>query len=225
MYCRETPSPEYQRLLAMYQGMHASGYDREVEGRKVPVRPEDAFPGDQLPKFIGPIKQLVEATGARTLIDYGAGKGKQYELSPIRDERGQEVARNIQELWGVRSITLFDPGVPSHDRLPAGPFDGLVTTDVLEHVPRDDVFWVVEEMIGLAERFVFANIACFPAIARLPDGTNAHVTVEHPRWWLGVFESAVRRKPQLKYILNCVGEGLLPDGTRRLMPVNFTRGL
>jgi hypothetical protein len=30
---------------------------------------------------------------------------------------------------------------------------------------------------------VFANIVCYPVLARLPKGENAHCTIKHHQWW------------------------------------------
>lgn len=195
--------------------MHTNGYKRVINGQEVDVEPEAAFPGDQLPHFIQSIKEMIDMTQAKTLLDYGCGKGKQYELGPVNDQNGNLVAHNIQGYWGVDTIHLYDPGVPKFDTYPTSEFDGVVSTDVLEHIPRDDVFWVAEELVARARKFVFVNIACYPALATLPDGTNAHVTVEHPRWWAGIFEAAALRKGGLKVRLACVGDGSHAIGAKR----------
>tara|TARA_R110000868_G_scaffold236306_1_gene490342 strand:- start:226 stop:894 length:669 start_codon:yes stop_codon:yes gene_type:complete len=217
MYTQQNPSQTYQRLVATYQGMHANGYKRMVDGREIDVAPEAAFPGDQLPHFAHTIKEMIDMTQAKTVLDYGCGKGTQYEKGPFKDDNGRAIARNIQNFWGVDSIHLYDPGVPKFATYPTAEFDGVVSTDVLEHIPREDVFWVADEMVARARKFLFVNIACYPAIATLPDGTNAHVTVEHPRWWAGVFESAALRKGGLKVRLVCAGDGSDNMASKRQM--------
>jgi hypothetical protein len=89
----------------------------------------------------------------------------------------------VADYWGVKSVKCFDPGVPEFAQLPSLPSDGVVCTDVLEHVPEEDIPWMLSELFRLAERFVFANIAAFPASKTLPNGWNAHVTVRPPSWW------------------------------------------
>jgi hypothetical protein len=61
--------------------------------------------------------------------------------------------------------------------LPEGRFDGVVCTDVLEHCPEEDLPWIVGELFGYARLFVFANVACYPAAKKLPNGENAHCTI------------------------------------------------
>lgn len=214
MFTQANPSPVYRELLTSYRSMHANGYTRMVDGKEITVTPDKAFPGDQLPHYLHPIKEMIVTTGARTLLDYGCGKGQQYKMGPLKDQNGRFMAKDVQDFWGVENIRLYDPGVPQYDAYPSEEFDGVISTDVLEHIPRDDVFWVVEEMVSRARKFIFANIACYPALALLPNGMNAHVTVEHPRWWAGLFESAARRKENLKIMLVCLGDATAADGAR-----------
>lgn len=222
MYSRDNPSPRYVELQDIYRRMHTQGYEVETETGVERIAGDDAFPGDQLPAYLEPIGQLIERTGSRTVLDYGCGKGRQYGPVEIKDGQGRVVATSVAELWGVDEIALYDPGVAEHAALPDGPFDGVVSTDVLEHIPRDDVFWVVDEVFARAARFVFANVACYPAKGRLLDGSNAHVTVEHPKWWLAVFEMAAARRPGVGFSLVCMGNEVKADGSVQLGQVTFS---
>jgi hypothetical protein len=71
----------------------------------------------------------------------------------------------------------------------------VVSTDVLEHCPEEDIGWIVDEMFGFAEQFVFANVACFPAKKRLPTGENAHCTIRPPDWWAALVRGVAARRP------------------------------
>ncbi|MEM7430163.1 MAG: class I SAM-dependent methyltransferase [Pseudomonadota bacterium] len=224
MLSRENPSQRYMDLLASYKQMHAKGYEQTFgDGRRRKVEAKNAFSGDQLPKYIPHIKQLVAKTGARSIIDYGAGKGSHYGIVEIKDPAGKVLATSLADFWGIETITLYDPGVPDYDVLPTGTHDGLISTDVLEHIPRADAPWVVEEMFSLAEKFVFANVACYPAVTRLPDGSNAHETVQHPQWWAGLFEATAAKFPEVDYMLSCVGPETGADGSIRRGQATFHR--
>ena len=54
----------------------------------------------------------------------------------------------------------------------------------MEHIPETDLLWVIDEILGYANKMVFINIACFQAVKTLADGTNAHVSVFHHLDWL-----------------------------------------
>jgi hypothetical protein len=70
---------------------------------------------------------------------------------------------------------------------------------VLEHCPEEDIGWILDELFAFARKFVFANIACFPARKLLPSGGNAHCTVKPAKWWEEVIGRAARAKPALPY--------------------------
>jgi FkbM family methyltransferase len=146
------------------------------------LAPERTFPGQSLFAHLSPIKQLVRATGAKTILDYGSGKGLQYRPQKIVVD-GKYVADGVAEYWDVDEVRCYDPGYPPHALLPVGKFDGVVCTDVLEHCPQEDLPWILDEILGYARSFVYLNVACFPARKTLPNGENAHTTVRPPEWW------------------------------------------
>jgi hypothetical protein len=190
-YSRSNPSPRYARLLAQYREMHREG----VTDRGIP--PDRTFPGKSLPPQAGHIKRLIDLTGARTILDYGSGKGQQYQPLPFADPGGT-VQLGIPAWWGVE-VRCYDPAYEPYSALPEGTFDGVISTDVLEHCPEEDMPWIVEGLFGFAAKFVFANIACFPARKRLPNGQNAHCTVRPLKWWRGLIEKVAARHPSVLY--------------------------
>lgn len=179
---RQNPSPEYEALIALYRDLHLSG-DRS---RGTPA--EKTFDGISLLPYVQKIKGIVDGFGARTILDYGSGKGKQYEWRGLTLPDGSKV-ENIPDFWRVK-VTCYDPGYPPHMQLPKGRFDGVICTDVLEHCPKEDIPWIVDEIFSFARKFVFATVAIFPAKKSLPDGRNAHITIESSQWWRRVFDEA-----------------------------------
>jgi hypothetical protein len=108
-----------------------------VEGEKrLGIPAAQTFSGSSLAAHVGRIKRLIEHTGARTILDYGAGKGLQYRPQPVMVD-GRHVADGIAEYWDVDEVRCFDPGYAPHSALPRGAFDGVVCTDVLEHCPEE----------------------------------------------------------------------------------------
>jgi 2-polyprenyl-3-methyl-5-hydroxy-6-metoxy-1,4-benzoquinol methylase len=167
-YTRASPSPRYRRLLEQYQHMHLHGE------QDAGIPPEQTFPGRSLPKQAPHIKRLIKATGAATILDYGCGKGQQYLPLRIADPDERIEYPDIKSYWGVQAIQCYDPAYQPFMQLPTGKFDGVICTDVLEHCPEEDIPWILAEQFGYANKFVFANVACFPARKKLPSGGNAH---------------------------------------------------
>ncbi len=97
-------------------------------------------------------------------------------------------------------MRCYDPGYAPHSARPPGRFDGVISTDVLEHCPEEDLAWILEEIFGYATRFVYLNVACYPARKTLPNGENAHATVRPPDWWRDKVAAASR--PELKWALH-----------------------
>lgn len=188
-YTRENPSPRYLELTSMYREMHLKGE------KFLNIPADETFPGLSLPPQAPRIKRLIEATGTQTILDYGSGKGKQYDTSPILIE-GQEW-ENIVDYWDIAGVTCYDPCYLPYSALPEGKFDGVISTDVLEHCPADDLPWILDEIFGYARLLVFANVACYPAKKRLPNGENAHCTIQPVEWWRQKIAQATANRSDL----------------------------
>jgi hypothetical protein len=185
---RDNPSPRYRELIGLYRTMHRVG--DAAHG----LSAEKTFPGQSLPRQAHRIRPLIARTQAKTILDYGSGKGIQYRPAPIKQE-GVVRWNSIQEYWGVETIRCYDPAYEPHSELPTGRFDGVVCTDVLEHCPEQDLDWIIDGFFAFAEKFVFANVACYPAAKRLPNGENAHCTIKPAAFWKARFEAAAARHP------------------------------
>ena len=181
-FTRSDPSPRFRELVEQYRAMHRDG----DPGRG--IAPAQMFDGQSLPRQAQRIRRLITRSGARSILDYGSGKGTQYS-KPIL-ENGVERWESMQQYWGVESIRCYDPGYVPFSELPQGAFDGVVCTDVLEHCPEQDLEWIIGELFGFARRCVFANVACYPARKTLPNGENAHCTIRPVEFWRELFERA-----------------------------------
>ena len=129
------------------------------------------FLGLSLLPYASVIAEMVEKTGAETLLDYGCGAGFQYTKYRIHDA------------WGGIMPHLYDPAVPEFEAKPDGKFDGVISSDVLEHIEERNVAAFLDELFSYAKRFVFVTVCCRPAKKFLPDGRNCHLTVRPPEWW------------------------------------------
>ena len=169
-YSRANPSTRYVQLISMYQEMHLKGE------RFTGVPAHEIFDGRSLKSQIRRIKHLISRTGSATVLDYGSGKGNQYDPMQL-DIDGEGKWDGVLDYWGVDEVVCFDPAYAPYSTRPREQFDGVVCTDVLEHCPEDDIPWIVDELFSFARRFVFVTIACYPARKRLPNGENAHITL------------------------------------------------
>ena len=193
-FSRDNPSPRYRELAALYARMHLEGETR------LGIPAAHTFPGSSLAPHIERIKAMIEATNSKTILDYGAGKGLQYRPQKII-VGGRHVADGVAEYWDAE-VSCYDPGHAPYSALPKGVFDGVISTDVLEHCPEQDLPWILDEILGYARKFVYLNVACFPARKSLPNGENAHVTIRSPDWWAGLVRARAASRPQLLWQLH-----------------------
>ncbi|MBT3553649.1 MAG: class I SAM-dependent methyltransferase [Rhodospirillaceae bacterium] len=190
---RFNPSPRYRELIGLYQTLH-------VEGDKLHDIPaEQTFDGQSLVGHVVTIAQLVADFRVQTVLDYGSGKAQGYDN--WKGKRSGEPVTGLKAIWGVDAITLYDPGYAPNSKLPTGKFDLVICTDVLEHCPEEDIPWIVGEIFGLSERFVFCTVATYPAKKHLPNGENAHITLKPTAWWQAVFDESSGRHFNRSYNL------------------------
>ena len=193
-YSRANPSPAYLRMVGLYRELHTRG--EQVLG----LTPDETYPGISMLPHAKRIKELIDRTRARTVLDYGCGKGYQYDLPGVTIP-GVGMCDSVLDYWDIDEVRCYDPCFERYSKLPEGKFDGVISTDVLEHCSEDDMPWIVAEMFAFADHFVFASVACYPAKSTLPNGENAHATVRPIEWWNAVFSTAGSRHPDILWKL------------------------
>lgn len=119
--------------------------------------------GERLLPYIQP---LIQDSKAQRILDFGCGKGA---LGKLLVELGC-------------NVTLYDPYVPEFSNRPTGDFDLILCTDVFEHIPKSEIDAVLGSLALLSDKVVFVISLTF-ADAMLPNGSNAHCTIESEEWW------------------------------------------
>lgn len=155
------------------------------------------------------VKQF-RALGVRTLLDAGCGSGKFMRriLEQHADEftiRGFDIAGNCLDPWFAgREADLLTTGCLWNEGALPAPNDGVVCTDVMEHIPTDRVPAVLRNLRAAATRCVFFGIALFPdSFGPKVLGAPLHLTVKPVDWWqrqmieagLDILSGAVQRHP------------------------------
>lgn len=209
-FTRHDPSPRYSALIELYRRLHAEG---EV-GRGLSA--EKTYPGISLLPHVERIKRLISETAADNVLDYGSGKGIAYAL-PSVEVPGVGHVGSLVDYWEVDYVRCYDPCYPTYARRPDEVFDGVVCTDVLEHCPEEDLEWIMADLFSYARKFVFAVAACFPALTHLPNGENAHCTVQPGQWWHERMERAARGSG-VRWQL--IAQELVPDQAKGRMLCN-----
>ena len=154
---------------------------------------DEMFDGRAVMYHIEAINNLLRGTQSHSLLDYGCGKALAYDILPINTGDGTKIM-GIRNLWPDIDISLYDPGYADYSQLPTEKYDAVISTDVLEHITKEDIPWVIEEILSYARKMVYLNIACYPAVKVLPNGENAHITQESPGWWIDLIHGIKREK-------------------------------
>lgn len=148
-------------LIQQYEEMHAEAAAGKYH-----------FPGRSVLMHAWIINQMIRKSDnpVSSLLDYGCGLGLQYSVE------------HVQNWWGIQPV-LYDPAVPNFAQRPTQKFDGVICSDVMEHIPRDEVGEVIEDVYSYATQWVFFSICCRPASRTLPNGINAHCTLLDENEW------------------------------------------
>jgi hypothetical protein len=114
------------------------------------------------------IVTMAQRAGARTLLDYGCGKGF---LKPA-----------IRRLMPSLAVREYDPGIEGKHR-PPKPADMVVAFDVMEHIEPEYLPAVLKHIGELTLKCAYITIHHGAALKLLPDGRNAHLIQESQQWW------------------------------------------
>jgi len=104
-----------------------------------------------------------------SLLDYGSGQSTLASI--IKKERQH-----------IKEADSYDPAVKGRDKFPEKEYDFVTCTDMLEHVPEEELAETLDKLYTVADRGFFM-IACSEAREVLPNGENAHCLVKPPKWW------------------------------------------
>ena len=88
----------------------------------------------------------------------------------------------------------------------------------LEHIPTDDINWVLEKLLTKAKKYLFINVACYPAIALLPNGKNAHINIKPPKWWHEKILNFQGKLKNIKVICVCT---IKENGKFKYFPLQY----
>ncbi len=191
IYTKENPSPKYIELGELYKQLHEEGE------KSLNLKPEETFQGISLAPQLAKIKKGIALTGSQTLLDYGCGKALAWQPGKFLEIDGSKIT--TQDFLGVNEVYLYDPGYQPYSTAPTKKYDAVICTDVLEHIPEADIRWFVNELFAYANKYVFANIAVYPANKILPNGENAHCTIKPIDWWKAVFDDVSAVHPNMEW--------------------------
>ncbi|MFZ1745783.1 MAG: ELM1/GtrOC1 family putative glycosyltransferase [Nitrospirales bacterium] len=96
-------------------------------------------------------------------------------------------------------ITPYDLCRQPPDSMPAQKYDIVYSADELQHIPDEDIPWILEEMFSLANSLVFVRIQAEEPgniIARNPHSCGVQRNFE---WWVSHFHIISRHYPKIHW--------------------------
>ena len=179
-------SYEYYNLINQYKYVHKHG----IRKKNFFIGKDQTFDGKSLGRWIKTINNIIIKTNSKSIIDYGCGKAKYYNNEfQIEDK----IHNSLKEYWNVSEIKLFDPGVKEFETYPNKNYDGVICTDVLEHISSLDLDYIVNDIFNLSNKFTFFVVSTTLDEKFFPDGRNVHQTVKNEEWWK-VFFNKIKDK-------------------------------
>lgn len=159
-------------------------------------------------QHVGRIEQLVQVTGAKRVLDFGAADGKEYDARVV-ELPGQTGKRTVVDFWEVDVVHCYDPAQATFCNVPRSSFDGVVCFNLLEYCPGDHATRVVNELFSLTTGFVFVTVG--------PDAPHPRVA----NAWLDVMVSASRAFPKVIWEAWVTESGSTARAERRLANFNW----
>lgn len=118
---------------------------------------------------------FIKPLGISDYLDYGCGKGS--------------LTTKIKMDYGVTGVN-YDPSIPVYSQRPTHVFDGVVCSDVLEHIEPHFLESVLKDILSFGKKGYYLRIALCPSNKKLPDGRNAHLIIENQTWWMTKLQGA-----------------------------------
>jgi tetratricopeptide (TPR) repeat protein len=146
----------------------------------------DYSPGFELSHTIN-FLDFFKAENVKTILDAGIGSGKLCKkmISMGFDCYGLDIVDNCldEDLSHLKDKiltvgTLWDQTLFEENR-----FNAIVCTDVLEHIPTNYIYSVLNNFYRWSNRFLFLQIALFDDNFGKSIGQPLHLTVKPKSWW------------------------------------------
>lgn len=141
----------------------------------------------------------------RSVLDVGCGTGatvRYHREIGGKDAWGVDFAQPATKYWRELGVDKYCV-IGSAEELPfkSDSFDVVTCMDVLEHIPEQNVQSVFREMKRVGRRDFLFIIALTEAAIKMPhDGSEPHICVKSPRWWLDQIHGVgLKMPPHIKY--------------------------
>lgn len=169
------------------------------ENKVTSMNEKQLFDGGGKGRILPLITDAVKRYDAIRVLDYGCGFGNDWHM-PLVPKNGRKVT--TPEFIGEKLVGFhkYDPAHPLYDGDPPGIFNLVICTDVLEHVPINDMPGVLKHIRSKCTKdaTVLISIPTIPSKNAFLDGENMHCTLLSKEEWYKLFNMYL----QVNVILN-----------------------
>ena len=117
------------------------------------------------------IHKYMLLSDAKSVLDYGSGSSA--------------FKNGIKQMYPDYKYTIheYEPGIIGKDEDPPV-CDVTICYDVLEHIEPDKIDNVLQHIYDKTNKWFICNISCVPSFGAFGDGSNLHLLVKRPEWWV-----------------------------------------
>ena len=159
-------------------------------GEMITINDKVVFDGAGIRMIYDELEYELDKRGAGTILDFGCGSAVHWHLDvPIP---GLKEKWTATQYFGprLRGFYRYDPAHPLYNVKPDGTFDIIMCTEVLEHVPMEEMHDLLTEMKSYLkpDGAVIFTVPQGPSSNSFPDGENLHVTLMSTKEWYALLD-------------------------------------
>ena len=155
------------------------------DGKEITINEKSVFDGGGIQLIYDELEYELDKRGSGTVLDFGSGTGVHW-TKKVRIP-GQRELQTASEFFGprLRGFYRYDPAHPEYCIKPIGKFDIIMCTEVLEHIPTDELPELLTEMKSYLtdDGVVILTIPKGLSNNAFPDGKNLHITLMETKEW------------------------------------------
>lgn len=173
----------------------SADYDRAVAEGARHHKSSKTYSGSLLKPHKPFLSKMIERLDCHDALDYGCGKGVQYEWRDPADNK------TLEEAWGF-PVAKYDPCWPPFAAEPEGQFDLVICTHTLALIPFSDLNWVTLRLFNLARKGVFIAEKIGERKKREVADPQNRAIGWNPQNWIGWIGGIAPAFPNIEAVLS-----------------------
>jgi hypothetical protein len=178
-----------------YKEIFDNGYFLR-NGKKVSMHTHPVFDGGGVNNIKHEVTKFLRKRPDSMILDFGCGNAIHWHKKVSL--RFKDELINFPEFLGEKfcGFQRYDPAHPVYNRKPIGKFDLILCTDVLEHIPLDELPFVLDEIDSYmhdSSEAIF-SIPKNESKNAFVDGENMHCTLMSFDEWSKIITENIPRK-------------------------------